>query len=267
VKALPAKFECTIFIAVVFSILIHGVISLVDEKIQCKNDVLPAIEGGVEVKYELVEPHSNEDRRFAAFYRSGGKQEEWKKVSILQWAELLSSKNQRSPQLASELTQVIVKASRSYHAFFFETKGCSSINASGKQFEFILVKSNAFKRAEENPDANAFIEYLSCKNTSRKTTACSFWNLGADAKLIAPRRQDGQHPKTYSHLAPFLRGGSEEEIAQIWGLVADEYLNAMKEWGKEPVWLSTSGLGISWLHFRLDQRPKYYTYTEFALEQ
>ena len=34
----------------------------------------------------------------------------------------------------------------------------------------------------------------------------------------------------------------------------------------KPVWLSTSGMGVAWLHFRLDQRPKYYTYRAFAEE-
>ncbi len=28
--------------------------------------------------------------------------------------------------------------------------------------------------------------------------------------------------------------------------------------GAMPVWLSTAGAGVSWLHVRLDTRPKYY---------
>ena len=28
--------------------------------------------------------------------------------------------------------------------------------------------------------------------------------------------------------------------------------------GARPVWLSTAGAGVSWLHVRLDDRPKYY---------
>ena len=31
------------------------------------------------------------------------------------------------------------------------------------------------------------------------------------------------------------------------------------------VWLSTSGLGVYWLHVRLDSRPKYYQFKEFAV--
>ena len=30
-----------------------------------------------------------------------------------------------------------------------------------------------------------------------------------------------------------------------------------------PAWVSTSGLGVSWLHIRIDTRPKYYSYAPF----
>jgi hypothetical protein len=30
-----------------------------------------------------------------------------------------------------------------------------------------------------------------------------------------------------------------------------------------PLWLSTSGLGVAWLHVRLDERPKYYTHAPY----
>jgi hypothetical protein len=31
-------------------------------------------------------------------------------------------------------------------------------------------------------------------------------------------------------------------------------------------WLSTSGLGISYLHVRIDKRPKYYSHQEYLTE-
>ena len=35
----------------------------------------------------------------------------------------------------------------------------------------------------------------------------------------------------------------------------------------DPIWFSTSGSGVAWLHFRLDSRPKYYTYKPFKIEK
>jgi hypothetical protein len=35
--------------------------------------------------------------------------------------------------------------------------------------------------------------------------------------------------------------------------------------GSTPIWLSTAGDGIAWLHVRLDSRPKYYSYGPYRL--
>jgi len=32
-----------------------------------------------------------------------------------------------------------------------------------------------------------------------------------------------------------------------------------------PVWLSTAGGGVSWLHVRLDDRPKYYHHAAYRV--
>ena len=40
--------------------------------------------------------------------------------------------------------------------------------------------------------------------------------------------------------------------------------NNISNHNSRPVWLSTSGMGVPWLHMRLDQVPKYYTYEPFA---
>jgi hypothetical protein len=31
----------------------------------------------------------------------------------------------------------------------------------------------------------------------------------------------------------------------------------------KPVWLSTAGGGVAWLHVRLDDRPKYYAHAPY----
>ena len=43
-------------------------------------------------------------------------------------------------------------------------------------------------------------------------------------------------------------------------LSADAMLDRIDD---RPVWLSTAGMGIAWLHIRLDDRPKYYGYREY----
>ena len=33
---------------------------------------------------------------------------------------------------------------------------------------------------------------------------------------------------------------------------------------ESPVWVSTAGMGVSWLHVRFDSRPKYYRWGEYT---
>jgi hypothetical protein len=33
----------------------------------------------------------------------------------------------------------------------------------------------------------------------------------------------------------------------------------------QPIWLSTAGMGVAWLHIRLDERPKYYSHKPYAV--
>ena len=54
-----------------------------------------------------------------------------------------------------------------------------------------------------------------------------------------------------------MRKGSEGNGAPARSPSADEVGNDV------PVWTSTSGLGVYWLHVRLDSRPKYYQHQPF----
>ena len=87
----------------------------------------------------------------------------------------------------------------------------------------------------------------------------TFGNLSGDAELVVPTPM----PKLdYPHLSAFVRSAPSEQQRALWAAVG----LALTAWWlrtSEPVWTSTSGLGVSWLHIRLDQRPKYYTHAPF----
>eukprot|EP00521_Asterionellopsis_glacialis_P008768 CAMPEP_0195283454 /NCGR_PEP_ID=MMETSP0707-20130614/1995_1 /TAXON_ID=33640 /ORGANISM="Asterionellopsis glacialis, Strain CCMP134" /LENGTH=188 /DNA_ID=CAMNT_0040342625 /DNA_START=457 /DNA_END=1023 /DNA_ORIENTATION=+ len=160
-----------------------------------------------------------------------------------------------------------------YRAVFFETKGVNASNAHRKQFEFVLVDApSLFKFAETRPNPSAFAEHLpqvSSSSSPDDDAGAVFSNLGGDATLVAPRNVMGsQHDVTYSHLAAFLRGAPAHQSNDLWRMVATEYhkLILQSNSKKTSIWLSTCGLGIAWLHVRLDSVPKYYTYKPFANE-
>jgi len=94
------------------------------------------------------------------------------------------------------------------------------------------------------------------------STSIAFHNLGKDARLVAPRPTSDSN--YFAHLASFLRESPWEEVGSLLSLVAREYLKRLHSVSPRPVWLSTSGLGVAWLHFRLDSTPKYYNCREVA---
>ena len=77
--------------------------------------------------------------------------------------------------------------------------------------------------------------------------------------MVVPCFQ-GKNPEYYTHFASFIRNVEDKQLHRFWQKLGVEYENAINE---KPLWLSTSGLGIYWLHVRLDSIPKYYTYNPY----
>jgi hypothetical protein len=52
---------------------------------------------------------------------------------------------------------------------------------------------------------------------------------------------------------------------ELWNATASSMLAKLEsdKQGDTPFWLSTSGLGVYWMHVRIDVAPKYYTYAPF----
>ncbi len=85
-----------------------------------------------------------------------------------------------------------------------------------------------------------------------------FSNLGGDATLVVPTPLT---PDTaYNHLGMFTQQAPVAQQQLLWQRVGEAMQSRVS--GK-PVWLSTAGGGVSWLHVRLDDRPKYYHHTPY----
>lgn len=125
-----------------------------------------------------------------------------------------------------------------------------------RPYEAVLIQSKALARVRPNP--RPFRAHLAAHEG--RPEVVTFASLGGDATLIAPA-QDGDIAN-YTHLAAFARGAPRAQRRSLWravGVAAQRWLMG----GSGPMWLSTSGLGVYWLHVRLDSRPKYYTWDPF----
>lgn len=136
-----------------------------------------------------------------------------------------------------------------FDEFRWETPPVTSATAD-RPFEFVLIDSPGLGR---EPDRDAFAEHFTPAGE-----AVSFPNLGGDAVLVVPCPRAGD--SAYGHLGAFVRRAPEAQRHALWALVGKTMEARL---GNSPVWLSTAGAGVSWLHVRLDRRPKYYAHAPY----
>lgn len=141
-------------------------------------------------------------------------------------------------------------ADSDYDAFFWENRPITNQNLE-VDYECNIINSDFL--AGRSPDSHTFRQYF---DSNKKVV--TFPNLGNDAQLIVPcpRKED----KCYTHIGSFVREADEGQIDNFWEITGLETLQAVNS---KPKWLSTSGLGVFWLHVRIDTIPKYYQTKEY----
>ena len=142
-------------------------------------------------------------------------------------------------------------ANTPFAVFRWETPPITTATAS-RPFEFVLLDSPGLARS---PDAAAFAEHL---GGAAVGGVVEFPNLGKDAIMVVPCPNGPL--SAYAHIGAFARQAPEPQKHALWALVGAAMQRRV---GNKPVWLSTAGAGVSWLHVRLDDRPKYYGYRPY----
>ena len=144
-------------------------------------------------------------------------------------------------------------AAAAYPAFFWEMPPIRRGHTDAP-YECMLIRSDALARMP--PDADAFAAQFGTAGNEVAT----FPNLGGDAMLVAPEQIVA--PEYYAHLAAFLRMAPQAQrhaLFEALGYAIDEFLRKYDR----RIWISTSGLGVAWLHIRLDTYPKYYQHQPY----
>ena len=55
-----------------------------------------------------------------------------------------------------------------------------------------------------------------------------------------------------AHMAAFVRKASRTQVQELWHETGRAMLETLSD---QNLWLSTSGVGVAWLHIRLDSYP------------
>jgi hypothetical protein len=140
-----------------------------------------------------------------------------------------------------------------YDAFRWETPPVTSVNAQ-RPFEFVLLDC---PQLAVPADGRAFV---ACFPAAGEDQVVVFPTLGRDALLVVPcPRGEGS---ASGHLAAFSRQAPRSQNHALWSRVGRETGQRL---GMKPLWLSTAGMAIPWLHVRLDSRPKYYGYRPYRV--
>jgi hypothetical protein len=147
---------------------------------------------------------------------------------------------------------IALLAETPYEAFRWETPPITTANVT-RSFEFVVLDSPGLAR---KPDQQAFAEHFDRRDPAE--TVVTFKNLGGDAILVVPCRCTAK--SCYGHLATFLREAPEAQRHELWQRVGAAVEQRL---GPKSLWISTAGAGVSWLHVRLDDRPKYYGYAAY----
>ncbi|WP_376697134.1 DUF6940 family protein [Wenzhouxiangella sp. EGI_FJ10305] len=165
---------------------------------------------------------------------------------LLSWREVLAGWR-REPELGEILGQAL--AELRFVAFRWETPAMTH-DRLDTPFECMAVDDASL---DGRAEPASFSEYF---RSDRDVVR--FPNLGGDATMVVPCPRADE--SAYVHLAAFLRRAPRDQQRELWRVVSV----AMSErLGDRPVWLSTAGGGVAWLHVRLDDRPKYYAHAPY----
>jgi hypothetical protein len=137
-----------------------------------------------------------------------------------------------------------------FAAFFWEHPPICKANVDIGA-EFVLIESSAL--AALRPDPGPFSSYF-----DGDEEVVSFRSLGGDAILIVPTPSEPL--AACAHLASFVRDAPRSQVNSLWRTTGQTVLESLHE---KNLWISTSGLGVSWLHIRLDSYPKYYQHLAY----
>ena len=179
----------------------------------------------------------------------------WVGRERLSWKEA-AERLSEDVSFQDHVTSLLQKSS--FKAFFWECAPFVPARADSTPFEFALVNSGALAKVKEN--INPFREFLQARENEGKEVV-AFPNLGRDATLVVPMKK---HAMSNAHMAVVMRQGEEEQVRALWRKVGEELGQRISKGDTRHCWLSTSGLGVYYLHIRISIVPKYYVYEPYT---
>ncbi|MCH2085483.1 MAG: hypothetical protein MK226_24080 [Saprospiraceae bacterium] len=138
-----------------------------------------------------------------------------------------------------------------YEAFYWEHPAIKK-EFLEKKYECILQRSRPLEHLPINE--SAFKDFI-----HKNELVTDFLNMGKNAILVVPTKKIDK--EIYNHMGKFIRLAEQEQIIEVFKRVGKSILEEIEN--QKLIWLNTAGLGVVWLHIRMDTRPKYYKTTRY----
>lgn len=176
---------------------------------------------------------------------------------------ILKDSNSNSLSYSSFLTLlsfnsfILTNILKKFHSsFYFECIPINKENLNNIIFEFMIIKAPEldYLQLDQNSFQNKFI---------LNEKVISFNNLGGDASLIVPCPNKNESNEYMRNIHTFITHASDDLIELLWKKVAEVMIQRLEDNIDQPIWLSTCGNGVYWLHVRLDSYPKYYSWVPY----
>ncbi|RHZ37251.1 DUF6940 family protein [endosymbiont GvMRE of Glomus versiforme] len=154
-----------------------------------------------------------------------------------------------------ELTNALKDAnSQLKSAYFWECLPISK-DTLNRPFEFVVIKNEKLNNINQN--YSSFKEYID------KNEKSFISRRGATLIIPLPEKNKDNEELDYKNLASFIQNvpDNSEQQKTLWQEVARQLETNLED--KNPRWLSAHGLGVPYLHVRIDKQPIYYSWSEY----
>ncbi|MFK8160999.1 MAG: hypothetical protein AB8H12_00940 [Lewinella sp.] len=123
-------------------------------------------------------------------------------------------------------------------------------------YECVITQTDAFSKRTAN-----FGPFIRAVSLGKRIS--TFPNLSGEALLVVPNQSD-EIGFNGRDLISFLQTAPNDLVHDLWKIIGQETAAAIET--EAPFqYLSTHGLGVLWLHVRLEQRPKYYHHRPYRM--
>jgi hypothetical protein len=149
------------------------------------------------------------------------------------------------------------------NAFYYLLFTPFQANFMNRPFTIVLLKNENEYGVPTDADYSKYSEYVAQQCKSYDNRVMSFQSKENDALLVCPCPSKGNTSENYAHIGKFFKHSTATERLSLFRKIQFEVrLHLLTTQGTSgiPVFVSTHGLDVPWLHFRLESPlPKHYT--------